>query len=216
MLRDRRRGPAGGLSAIEAMKSGRAWTLAALIAAEVMIHGAGAAPAADWSSCHDDLDRLRRAARDAADAAEQAGSKHRDLESAASEAESKANDLRSAVSSLRSCQAWSRDCSSERWRYESARRDYESAKDDFDSAKSDYESAKSTADSEIDTVSSRVRSAESSCGTALGGAAVAGQRGSGDQVCRALQRYRGRLAATRLMELCRRSKSESECKECLE
>jgi hypothetical protein len=188
-----------------------------VIAAGMLILGNGAALAVDWSSCHSDLDRLRRASRDAADAADQAGSEYRDLESAASDAESKANDLRSAISWLRSCQgSGGRDCSSERWRYESARSDYESAKSRFESAKSDYESAKSTADSHIDTVASRVRSAESSCDTTLSGTAGTGPRGSRDPGCRVLQRYKGKLTASRLMELCLRSKSEAECKECLD
>jgi hypothetical protein len=49
-----------------------------VIAAGMLILGNGAAQAVDWSSCHSDLDRLRRASRDAADAADQAGSEYRE------------------------------------------------------------------------------------------------------------------------------------------
>jgi len=46
----------------------------------ILALGGGATYAADWDSCADDLDRLRRTARDAADIAEQAKSKASELE----------------------------------------------------------------------------------------------------------------------------------------
>ena len=46
--------------------------------------------AADWSSCHDDLDRLRRASSDASNAAE-------GVEQAAQDVESKKDDVESAL-----------------------------------------------------------------------------------------------------------------------
>jgi hypothetical protein len=76
--------------------------------------------AADWSSCHDDLDRLRSASSDASDAAEE-------VEQAAQDVESKKDDVESALSSLRRC---TRNCQYERSLYNSARSEYESAKDD--------------------------------------------------------------------------------------
>jgi chromosome segregation ATPase len=186
-----------------------------LLLAVVMMSFADAAKAIDWSSCQNDLDRLRRAARDAADAAEQAASAYDDLESARSDAESQASDLQSAINSLRYCQSNRRECSSERWRFESARSNYESARSRFESARSNYEYAKSSADSEMDGVSLRVRSSEYSCDTSLG--AVVGEKAAAiDPVCRTIQRYKGRVSAAELVDFCKRSNSEADCRRCLE
>ena len=154
--------------------------------------------AADWSSCHDDLDRLRSASSDASDAAEQ-------VEQAAQDVESKKDDVESALRYLRLC---SRDCWYERSRYNSARSDYESAKDDYESKKSDLESG-------LDDVASRVRDVESSCDyTIISGSA--GRRPTTDRFCALLRRYKGRVNDQMLMDTCRKSKSEEECKRCLE
>ncbi len=175
------------------------------------------ASAADWASCHDDLDRLRRATRDAADVAERVKSQYDDLESKASDVRSRVDDLSSAASWLRLCRGWNRDCSAERWRYNSALSDYESAKSAYEYAKSNFESAKSSLESELDTISSRIRSAESSCEYDLGsGRATMFRGGPTDRLCALLRRLKGRMSDQALMETCKKSKTEDECKRCLE
>ena len=63
------------------------------------------AQAADWSSCADDLDRLRRAARDASDTAR--------------EVEAKKNDLQNCVNYPSIYDLMRDRCQSARWNYES-------------------------------------------------------------------------------------------------
>ncbi len=173
--------------------------------------------AVDWSSCQDDLDRLRRAARDAADAAERVKSEHEALESEASEMESKANEARSAASWLQSCRGWNRDCSMERWRHNSALSNYQSAKSSYEYAKSNFESAKAGLESELDRVASRVRSAEYSCGYDLDRGRGTTFRGAPvDPLCALLRPFKGRMSDQVLMDTCKKSKSEEECKRCLE
>ena len=145
--------------------------------------------AVDWGSCQDDLDRLRRASRDAADSADTV--------------RSRADDLESAEGNLRSCRIWSRDCSSEQWRYRSAL--------------SDFESAKSTLEAELDTVSSRIRSVEFSCGYDLGsGGFTTSPGGQVDRFCALLRRLKGRIPDQTLMDTCKKSKTDEECKKCLQ
>jgi hypothetical protein len=153
--------------------------------------------AADWSTCHDDLDTLRRAASDASDAAEE-------MDQAAQDLESKKDDMESALRYLRLC---SRDCWYERSRYNSAKADYESAKDDFESKKSDLASG-------LDEVASRVRDVEFSCNyTIVSGAA--GRSPTNDRFCALLRRYKGLMNDQVLMETCRKSRSEEDCRKCL-
>lgn len=148
----------------------------------------GWALAADWDACQDDLDRLRRAARDAADIAETV--------------KSRADDVEDAKNALRSCGTWSRDCSAERWRYESASSDFESAKGDLES--------------ELGTVASRIRSVEASCGYPVGSGRFATPPRSPDSFCAVLRRYKGSLPDQALIDVCKRSRSEEECRRCLE
>jgi hypothetical protein len=147
----------------------------------------GVGAAAEWGSCHDDLDRLRRAARDASGKAEEVNSKARDVESAKSQ--------------LSFCS--SRDCSWERLRY--------------NSAVSYYNSAKSDLESELDTVASRVRSAEYSCSYDLGSGRI---RAPGprppDGWCAVLHRFKGSLPQQTLIDACKKSRPEEDCKRCLE
>ncbi len=159
----------------------------------------GPATAADWSSCEDDLDGLRRAASDANDVAES-------VKSAADDLESKRDDLESASSQLQLCTG---DCWYERQRYRSARDDYRSAKDDYESATSDLRS-------ELDTVGSRVRAVEASCEYPLASAAGARRsRPPVNKMCALFQRYKGRLPDAALIDSCKKSMSEEECRRCL-
>jgi len=105
--------------------------------------------AQDWSSCADDLDRLRRGARNASDAAEQA-------KYAAEQAEYAREELENCLMFPDVYDLLEDGCQSYRWDYESARSDYESAY-------SEYESARSNVESELDTVGRRIRNVNGSC-----------------------------------------------------
>jgi chromosome segregation ATPase len=97
------------------------------------------AQASDWSSCADDLDRLRRAARDASDLAQQ-------VELAKQEFESKKRELENCLN-YPETYAFMRDrCQSLRWGYESAL--------------SRYKSELSNLESELNTIESRIRSVD--------------------------------------------------------
>jgi len=99
--------------------------------------------AADWSSCHDDLDTLRRRASDASDAAEQ-------VYQAADEVETKRQEWQH-------CREYPAVYDLMRDGCRSQRSDYESARDEFESVKSQLES-------ELDDVDSTIRSTSLSCG----------------------------------------------------
>jgi hypothetical protein len=148
------------------------WTILGVLFAGCLVISTAAAWGADWSSCQDDLDRLRRASRDASDIAERVKSYHDDLESKTSDLRSKIEDVRSAASSLQSCRSRSRDCFLERSQYNSALSDHESAKSSYEYARSAFESERGNLESELSTISSRVRSVEASCEYGLGSGRV--------------------------------------------
>jgi hypothetical protein len=89
------------------------WIVIAI--ALLSIGTAARAPLVDFDSCHDDLDRVRRAASDASDAAEEAQSKRRDIEDCTQDSESR------------------QGCHSQQSDYQSAVGDLESDMDDLDS-----------------------------------------------------------------------------------
>ncbi len=193
------------------------WNILGALLALWMVVSATAAWGADWSSCQDDLDRLRRASRDASDIAERVQSYHDDLESKASDLRSKVEDVRSAASWLQLCRSRSRDCFLERSRYDSAVSDHESAKSSYEYARSAFESERSNLESELSTISSRIRSVEASCEYDLGSGRVTTSRGSaGDRLCMLLRRLKGRMSDQSLMDTCMKSKTAEECKRCLE
>ena len=166
-------------------------TLPMLLLVGLLLSLAAAPPvlAADWASCQDDLDRLRSAAGDAADAAETVNSA--------------ADEVESARSSLNLCRLGRNDCWFERSQY--------------DSAVSDYESAKANLEGELDTASSAIRSAEMSCEYDLGTGQKTTTRGRPtDRICAAIRRLKGRMPDRTLMEICTKSKTEEECKRCVE
>jgi hypothetical protein len=160
-----------------------------LVLISVVLITVSLASASDWSSCQDDLDRLRRGAEHAAYTADRVRSKEDDLEK--------------AQQNLRSCRTRSTDCWSEQSRYRSVL--------------SDFESAKIALESDLDIVSSRIRSVESSCGYDLGqgGFTTSGSR-PGDRMCLLMRQLKDSLSNDALLDMCKKSKSEEECKKCLE
>lgn len=137
--------------------------------------------AADWNSCADDLGRLRRAARDAADVAEQIKSKESDLEN---------------------CRRFPNT--------------FDLMRDSCKSYASDYESEVSSLQSELDTVESRVRDVSYSCGVDLGSVRSSAARpSSGNQLCDLYRRYKGRLPDSKLLQTCKKSMPEQDCRKCL-
>ena len=150
--------------------------------------------AADWNGCHDDLDALRRRASDASDAAEQ-------ILQAADELDTKRRDLQDCKAFPDIHDLLKDGCQSQRSEYESARSEYQSAKDALES--------------DLDDVDSAVRSASGSCSYSFGSATVPGQR-TADPLCRVMQKYKGRSSVPNLLEMCKKSRSEQECRKCLE
>jgi hypothetical protein len=153
--------------------------------------------AVDWSDCAGELDRLRRAARDAADCAETAQSKKSDLES-------KKQDLENCLSYPKMYDYARNNCQSQRWDYDSALREYQSAVD--------------SVSSELDTVNSRIKSASWACSDGIGPGAVEKHRpaSKADSMCELYKRYKGKLPNETLLETCKKNMSESECRKCLD
>jgi hypothetical protein len=151
------------------------------------------ATAADWSSCEDDLNTLRRRASDASDAA--------------STVRDRAENLSEKRNDWEQCRLFPevydllRDgCQSQRWDYENARTDYESAKSDLEGY--------------LDDIASTLRSVEYSCGFAFSVGSAG--RPTGDQFCRLLQRYKSTMPLNTLLQVCMKSRSEEECRKCLQ
>ena len=151
--------------------------------------------AADWSSCADDLDRLRRAVRDASDAAEEA-------ESARQEFESKKEELENCIHFPDIYDLMQDKCQSLRWDYESAR--------------SNYESALNNLEDELDTVARRIRSVEWSCEVQFTGPTY--KKSDNSKIssnCALFRSYKGKIPIATLLESCKKVMSEKECKKCL-
>lgn len=136
---------------------------------------ATAGGAADWDSCADDLDRLRRAARDATDIAER---------------------VKSAYDQAQSC-----------------RRDKSTY--GCTGAASDYENEVYSLNSELDSVARRVRDVAGSCDMDIGSARRVAPPSSGNQTCDIMRRYVGRLPDAVLIETCKKSMTEAECRKCI-
>ena len=154
--------------------------------------------AQDWSSCEYDLGRVRRAASNASYSAS-------DVESKAREAEGKRDELQSCLDYPSMYDYWSDGC-------QSLRSEYESAKDD-------YESAKSSLESELHTLGSRLQSVQWSCGYTFSlrsglGRSLPSQKQ--DIFCQFLQKYKARMSIENLLAVCRKSRSEEECRKCLQ
>jgi hypothetical protein len=150
--------------------------------------------AADWSSCQDDLDTVRRRASEASDAAAQ-------VHQAAEELDTKR-------------QEW-QDCRAFPDIHDLLRNGCQSQRSDYASARDEYESAKGNLESELDTVDSSIGSASVSCGYSFA-AGSASPRARVDPMCRLLQRYKGRVPPATLLDMCKKSRSEEDCKRCLQ
>jgi hypothetical protein len=154
------------------------------------------AHAADWSSCADELDRLRRAARDASDAAQQ-------VESAKEELESNKDELENCINYPQMYDLMRDRCQSKRW--------------DYDSALSNYKSQLSNLENELNTVESRIRSVQWSCDFQFAIASPTGTtKAPGEDPCSTYRNYKNRLPISTLVEICKKYMTEDECKKCLE
>jgi hypothetical protein len=156
-----------------------------------------AASATDWDSCADDLDRLRRAARDAADKA--------------NDVKSKSEEVKSTLDDFENCKRYPET-------YDLLRDGCRSKASDYRSALSDYQSAVSDLQSELETVKRRMRSVDSSCEYPLGSTDSLlhlDASGSENQYCALYRRYKSKLPLATLMKNCTQSMSEAECKKCL-
>lgn len=182
------------MSTVEAMINRRSGLIQYGFSVALVLLVAGTVLAADWSSCQDDLDRLRRRASDASDAAS-------NVRDAAERAERKRREWENCRTFPEVYDLWRDRCQSPQREYEGARRSYESVKTDLES--------------KLEDVDSVLRSVESSCDYSFG-ARGAGTPYSGDPFCRLLQRYKGRVPTAALLETCKKSRSEEECKKCLE
>lgn len=141
--------------------------------------------AADLSSCADDLDRLRKASRDASDQASTARSKQSDLEDCRNDRDGaeykndrcrdKASDFESAMSSLRS---------------------------EMDTVDGRIRSARTSCGYNLTSID----------GTAT---TLPRPEGTGDSQCDLYRGYRGKLPFDALIKTCSQYMSEGDCKRCL-
>jgi len=152
------------------------------------------AHATNWSSCADELDRLRRAARDATDVAQE-------VESAKQELESKKNDLENCLNYPNIYDLMHDRCRSRRW--------------DYDSALDNYKSHLNNLESELSTVESRIRSVQWSCDYQFSLSLPSGTLPKKDP-CSVYQNYKNKLPSATLLEICKKSMTEDECKKCLD
>ena len=89
--------------------------------------------------------------------------------------------------------------------------------DEYENARSQFQSEKDSLDSALDDVERSVRSVSDSCDYSFtGSGSKPGRTRGAVSWCQLFQRYKGRLSPTMLMETCRKSHSEDECKKCLQ
>jgi hypothetical protein len=141
----------------------------------------------DWDTCHDDLDRSRRAASDASDAAEYVKSKKEDFEQCQSDRET--YDLMGD------------GCQSRRSDYSSAVSDYDSKMDDFDSRLRDVQSSCG-----YDFTINRMSPLEASK-----------QRmdSANQRLCASYRNFMPLLTPENVVKLCKAQMQEEWCKSCL-
>jgi hypothetical protein len=143
------------------------------------------ASAANWDSCADDLDRLRRSARDASD---------------------KANEVKAKSEEVENCKRYPdmydlmRDrCRSKLSEYQSTLRDLESELGTVDSR---IRSARLSCGFDLGSIGSPSYSQPS-------------QPGTTNPVCDVYRGYRNKLPLETLVQTCMKSMSEAECRKCL-
>jgi len=139
----------------------------------------------DWYSCADDLDRLRRAARDAADIA---------------------NDVKAKADDFENCKRFPDiyDLIQDRCRGKAY---------DYQSALSNLKSELNTVDRRIRSVSSSCGMVTSLMETHS--SAEPGTPSSGNPLCEVYRSYKNRLPMETIMKICSKSMSEAECRSCL-
>ena len=169
------------------------------LCAAVLIIATSLAEAADWTNCADDLDYLRRRAGDASD-------KAREVDSKRSEFERKREELRTCVQFPESFDLMRDRCQSLRSAAESAQRNYRSELTSLGSA--------------LDDVDRKIRSVNSSCTSqlqqTLGPPAPVPQGASDVGSCRIYRNYKVQLPMAKLLEVCRTTMTEQQCKACLQ
>lgn len=143
------------------------------------------ASAANWDSCADDLDRLRRAARDATD---------------------KANDVKTKADEFENCKRYPDT-------YDLMRDRCRSNASYYQSALSDLESELGTVDSRIRRVRDSCGFDLGSTGSPSYSRPQSPR--SGNQACDLYRSYKGKLPMKTLLETCTKSMSEAECTKCL-
>jgi hypothetical protein len=140
---------------------------------------------ADWDSCADDLDRLRRAARDATDVA---------------------NDVKSKADDFENCKRYpdTYDLMQDRCRSKAY---------DYQSALSNLESELNTVDRRVRSVSSSCGIDLSSIGTPS--YQKPRTPSSGNRICDIYRSYMNKVPLETLIKTCTQSMSEAECRKCL-
>jgi len=152
--------------------------------------------AADWGSCAGELDRLRRAARDASDAAQQ-------VESAKQELESEKDELENCINYPDIYDLMDDRCQSQQW--------------DYDSARDNYKSQISNLESELNTVESRIRSVQWSCDFQFSiTPPTGGLKVPEKDSCNIYRYFKNKIPIPTLLETCKKSMTEDECKKCLD
>lgn len=165
-----------------------------LLAAAVPLFAS--AGGADWSECSAELDRLRRAARDA--------------QVAADEVASAADHLEAATDALDQCRSYpetydlmSDDCQMKRY--------------DVESAASNFESARSDLAGYLDALSRRARAVNMSCEVGVEISIEPQEHSIPSQVsiCPAIRALARRVTTEKFSSFCSEALSLSECIQCL-
>jgi hypothetical protein len=161
--------------------------LARLAVSAALVGCFSVAQAADWSTCANELDRIRRSARDASDIA---------------------NDVNSKAEEFQNCRRYPdmydfmRDkCQSKGWDYQNA----------LSSLKSELD----TLDRRIRSASSSCGYSLSSIEQGVAGPARAAPGNRNEGLCEVYRPYRDKLPLANLLELCRKQMSDAECRKCL-
>lgn len=168
------------------VKNQRAIAILAVVLISMFLAGAQSG-SADWDSCHDDLDSARRAAADAADAAQEAHSKRTDFE----------------------------DCKGDPETYDLMGDGCRSLRADYDSAASDAESALDDLDNRLHSVQDACGFEFTLNKLSPAEAAQKRLDSANRRLCASYQNFLPSLSVGNVLDMCKRNRPEDWCKACL-
>ncbi|MDD5773472.1 MAG: hypothetical protein PHX78_08435 [bacterium] len=149
----------------------------------------------ELGGCVEDLDKLGKAVSDASKAAEEA-------ESAREELESKNDELKKCLENP--------DVASPTWD------NGQSLRLDCELLRKNHEEKLKILEAKLKILDAKIKSVEWSCGTQFNNDSIGKSKNTVNVNCEIFKSLKGKIPIKELLDLCKKSMSEAECKKCLE